>query len=242
MKDKILKGIAVNTIINKLFFVDVLVVVLHILWGDKTYLFNMDWERNIPTMYQSFKMVFAGGIIFCVWLLYKFLKEEKNRKLLSFWLGTSILVILMGFDEGAELHENVPNYFREIIPDFSRWYENIFSSLGFESSIWIVYVLFFFLPIVVVWLIYIFPEVWKVYGKRVYPLILAVIVFFAGALGMEFVSTIGEIWHSSWYEVTMVIEEFLEMLGGTIFMYFGLQELSFAVRKVKEKIMFQLID
>lgn len=240
MKIKELISKRETKVLLSLLLFDVIMVVLHLLFGNKifgnkTIFFNLDWEGNLPTMYQSFKIVFSGAILFCIWLIYKFVIKVKNKKILSFWFGTSILLITMGFDEGAELHESIPQYFRDLLPRFSKWYEEIFRSIDFESSRWIIYVLIVFLPPVTAWLIYVFPTILKRYKKRLLPLIWGVIIFFTGAFVLEFVGTIDDVWRSHWYETIMFAEEFLEMVGGSLFVYFGLKELFFLLDNLEVK-------
>lgn len=217
-----------------LLLIDSCMVLLHIWLGRNFGLFNMDWERNVPTMYQSFKLVLVGSIFLSITIINKFVLRQQVSKINIYWIGLAIILLLMGFDEAAELHETLPFYLREIIPAFTSWYEGLFSQLGFQSSIWIIYVMLL-TPIGLIWFLYVRNVVLRKYGKGLYPLLFATIIFFIGAIGFEFIGTLDEIFFSSNYGIMLILEEFLEMVGGTIFVYYAIVELKRVVLRTNER-------
>ena len=207
-----------------LLLIDCLMVLLHIWLGKNFGLFNMDWERNVPTMYQSFKLVLVGSVFLSIAIINRFILRQRESKINIYWIGLAIVLLLMGFDEAAELHETLPFYLREVIPSFTSWYEGLFSQLGFQSSIWIIYVMLL-APIGLIWILYVGKVVLYKYGKSLYPLLFAILIFFIGAVGFEFIGTLDEIFFSSNYGIMLILEELLEMIGGTIFVYYAVVEL-----------------
>lgn len=183
-------------------------------------------------MYQAFKLIVVGSICLSVFIINHLVLSNKNKKDNYFWIGLTIVFLLMGFDEAAEIHETLPYYIRDLIPAITSWYESLFQSFGFQSSIWIIYVLPFF-PLGVAWVLYILKNILKQYGKRLIPLVLGTCLFFVGAFGFEFIGTLDEVFFSQRYETVLLFEEMFEMVGGTVLVFFGFSELKMWVNQVK---------
>ena len=92
-------------IIIWLLIIDLLLVGLHLLWGDQIYIFNLDYELTIPAYYSGLKLVTIGGLMF---LIFK-LASKRRDKILYFFL--SAFFTILAFDEISELHENLGEYF-----------------------------------------------------------------------------------------------------------------------------------
>lgn len=217
-----------------LLIIDFGVLLMHLVLGKRYGLFNIDWERNVPTMYQSFKLVLVGSIFLTIYIINKYVIRNKEVKDNYYWIGLTIILLAMGFDEVAEIHEIFPFYIRELFPSFSGWYESLFQSFGFQSSIWIIYVLPLF-PFVFAWGLYVLRYVLKQYGKRSVPLIIGIVLFFIGAIVFEFIGTLDDVFFGPKYELVMLVEEMFEMVGGTVFAVFALSELNIFTKLVKNK-------
>lgn len=217
-----------------LLIIDFGVLLMHLVLGKRYGLFNIDWERNVPTMYQSFKLVLVGSIFLTIYIINKYVIRNKEVKDNYYWIGLTIILLAMGFDEVAEIHEIFPFYIRELFPSFSGWYESLFQSFGFQSSIWIIYVLPLF-PFVFAWGLYVLRYVLKQYGKRLVPLIIGIVLFFIGAIVFEFIGTLDDVFFGPKYELVMLVEEMFEMVGGTVFAVFALSELNIFTKLVKNK-------
>ncbi|HOU75789.1 MAG TPA: hypothetical protein PK957_01540 [Candidatus Dojkabacteria bacterium] len=76
-----------------LLLVDFLMLLLHLVFGKKYGLFNIDWERNVPTMYQAFKLIVVGSICLSVFIINHLVLSNKNKKDNYFWIGLTIFFI-----------------------------------------------------------------------------------------------------------------------------------------------------
>ena len=81
---------------------DTLIIVLHILYGQDNLYYALDKENNLPTYYQSIKL-----LIFGLYLLYKSYKDKYNSWFL--WIA-SIIFIYISVDEALAIHEDFPEY------------------------------------------------------------------------------------------------------------------------------------
>lgn len=122
-----------------LLFLDLLIIALHLLFGKAQSFFNLDHERNLPAIYQSFKL-----IIFGLYFLLNSKKANFSKKIKGFVFPISLFFIALGFDELLEIHENVYRIF-EFIPWLrSEIVVDVSLEVGYRSSLWIIY----YLPII----------------------------------------------------------------------------------------------
>ena len=203
--------------------VDFVVILLHLSLGSNYEVFNLDWERNLPTIYQSLKLILAGSTFLSSMYLIKLTKEQ-SPKLLHFLITLGSGLILMGVDEAAEIHESIPFYIQQFQAGPMTVYENFFRTLGYQSSAWILYIIPFIPPLLII-ATYLTPYAISYYKKRFLLLVSAFGIFFLGAIGLEFIGTLDEVFFSTNYGVVMVIEELLEMIGGTMILWFAFEEL-----------------
>lgn len=215
------------------FAIDLIVIILHLLLSSNFNFFNFDWESNLPTIYQGLKLALIGAIFFAITLLLKITKQIKDRNLLLFWFGLALLLILMGFDEAAQIHEFFPLYIAELFPKFADWYTNVFRAIGFNSSIWIAYLLPIF-PIFLLWLLKVAKTAKNKYGKNLLKLLFGFALIFIGAFVFEFIGTTNEIFFSNWFEVVMIFEESFELFGATIILYYAISEIALLSQDIKK--------
>lgn len=213
------KSILISTVIF-----DVLIILLHVLFGQKYALFNIDWESNLPAIYQGLKYILTGSLFLTLVFLFNYSRKKLSRKEKIYWIGLVIIVTLMGFDEVAQVHEWVPYYFAEIFPSINEWYVNIFRSIGFGSSLWIIYLL----PVVLllpIWALIIAKSVWLKHGRKLFPLLIGFFLIFFGAFVLEFIGTTNTVYFSSWIQLVTILEELFEMLGASFILYYVIKEL-----------------
>ncbi|MTI21385.1 hypothetical protein E1176_10170 [Fulvivirga sp. RKSG066] len=88
---------------------------------DITYLFDFDYERNIPTLFSSILLLIASALMW-------FISWECRYKASHYkhWMGLSFVFLFMTVDEFASLHE-------ELIPVF----RSLFNTTGFLHFAWV---------------------------------------------------------------------------------------------------------
>jgi hypothetical protein len=193
---------------------DIILTILHILFGRQNFFFHLDIEHNLPTYYQGFKLIIFG-IIFLVW----FFKRKSNEKMPLFSLPFSLGMIFIGIDEVFEIHENIYRVFE--LTNFFHPERVIEATLdaGYRSSIWIIY----YLPIIftaLIWLGY-FLRHFQEKSKAVFKLlILSCFLVFIVFL-MEILSSSG-LFSDETYFWMITVEETAEAIFGTALVAIGL--------------------
>ena len=119
-----------------LLFFDLLVLVLHILFGKTNSFYHLDFEQNFPTFYQSFKLLIPGIIFF----LLGFSKSVK-WSIKTFVLPLSLVLIFVGLDELLQIHENIYRIFEFFDLFHPSKIVEASTKLGYRSSLWILYYL-----------------------------------------------------------------------------------------------------
>jgi hypothetical protein len=173
---------------------DLFLLVMHFWVGFDTPLWNLDVERNIPTIYQAVKMAVVG-------LLLLFRRSKM-------WvLGLAILYV--GIDEGLEIHEHSETYLHQIWPWMAVAMTDWLVSIGYHSSYWMV----IYSPIVLVfglYLLLVFPSrdwsVWKI--------LLPSIVCFGLVVVVEYLTSQGQMSPTE-YHLWVGFEELFEKVGAT---------------------------
>lgn len=119
-----------------LLFFDLVVLLLHLLMGERSTFFHLDFEQNLPTIYQSAKLIIFGLVFFVLSLNKKIKKGIKG-----FILPLSLCLIFLGLDELLQIHENIYRIFE--LFDWLHPNKIVAASmkLGYRSSLWILYYL-----------------------------------------------------------------------------------------------------
>jgi len=179
-----------------------------------TYFFNIDEEWNLPTFFSVFLFIFIAIILY---IIFKTLHREKKKNTF-YWLSLSILFILLGIDESVAIHE--------------RFIEPLRDWLNLSGIFYYGWVILGILFIFVIFILYI------KFLKSLTPkirnwIILAGIVYIAGALGMEMVGGwYFEIHDNDFlYQIIVTVEEVLEILGLIIFIKTLLSHLKLILSK-----------
>ncbi|MGI6373814.1 MAG: hypothetical protein ACOX0C_00480 [Patescibacteria group bacterium] len=187
-------------IIIWLLIIDLLLVGLHLLWGDQIYIFNLDYELTIPAYYSGLKLVTIGGLMF---LIFK-LASKRRDKILYFFL--SAFFTILAFDEISELHENLGEYFLSLFSNF-----NIFAQASF---MWVIYLS----PIIIGVIALLSYYIYSLRKNRAFSFALVGLIAFILVIVLEFIG--GKIIHlyPQLYYWEIVLEELLEMFGASFFL------------------------
>lgn len=125
-----------KTIFYWLISLDILVLILHLLFGKQNNFFHLDFEQNIPTFYQSFKLIIFG-FIFCILGLRKSIKWN----LRGFILPLALVLTFLGLDELLQIHENIYRVFELFAFLHPSRIVEASMKMGYRSSLWILYYL-----------------------------------------------------------------------------------------------------
>lgn len=200
-----------HKIIIAVLFFDILVLFLHLTFGHISSFFHLDFEHNLPTIYQSAKLIAAGTISTLV-LWQMWIMSKVNKPALIFFGFFAAGFIFLGLDELGQLHEHIDFFVREVRPEYAETQLDLAESLGYYSSTWILY----YTPIIVAsiaYFIYGAKFVWdKIPARKTAYLLM--LFFFAATIFFEFVSNQREV-DPQLYQNYITYEETAEMLGAT---------------------------
>jgi hypothetical protein len=136
----LLKWIKTHQLLVLFVALDLLVVLLHVLFSHSSSFFHLDREYNLPTAYQSLKLLMAGHLALgVIWLKHNFNALKRND--LLFFAPLAAMFIFVGLDELGQLHENVDFFVREVSPQSADAMLGIAESIGYISSTWMLYYL-----------------------------------------------------------------------------------------------------
>lgn len=115
---------------------DLLVLILHLLFGNFNHFFHLDFEQNLPTYYQSFKLIGFGIIFFILGL-----SKSITLNIKSFVIPLSLALAFLGFDELLQIHENIYRIFEFFDLFHPSKIVEASMKMGYRSSLWILYYL-----------------------------------------------------------------------------------------------------
>jgi hypothetical protein len=130
-----------KTVFYCLLSFDALVLVLHLILGNQNHFFHLDFEQNLPTVYQSLKLIIFGGIFFVLGL-----KKSIKLDIKSFILPLSLVLVFLGLDELLQIHENIYRIFESLDLFHPSKIVEASMKMGYRSSLWILY----YLPFIVI--------------------------------------------------------------------------------------------
>lgn len=225
----------IHFIIIAFFVLDIALVILHFSYGQQINYFNIDLEKNLPTLYQGFKLIVISSVIAAI-LVIIYLNQKSLRfdklALVPYWLS----FVYLALDELAEVHENFPEVITQLGGDAVTSYPKLFVSFGFTSAQWL---LFFipFMAVALVYLLYIARYLYKQNTGRIYILVLAIICFTLVPI-IEYwnTSNITNTYSFNERNSLVVLEEYMEMLGATLFLTFNLILLRAYMNKIRQSL------
>ena len=180
-------------------------------------MFSLNREENIPALYSTLSLLFCG-------LLLAIIAAGKNRKRAAYryhWAGLAAIFIYLSMDEALSFHESSTRPLR--------------SALNTEGALFYAWIIPYSIGLVLLLLIYI-KFILNLPGKTRSLLLLAGIVFVAGAIGMELVAGPHDAQFgrdNPVYSLYSTIEEVLEMSGIVIFIYALLSYITSDLNKIR---------
>ena len=209
---------------------DLLIFLLHFIYANKYNFFDLDMEQNLPTFYQSFKLLFESMLLFSIYLLIS-VDKKCSRGVKSFWLILVFIFSYLCIDEAAQIHENIFPTIKSLFPSVIDYpLIGSFSLLqGFHKLNWLViYIPIIF--IIIVLIVYFSIKIFKYYVREF-------IFFITGLLAMIIVPILEYIEikfksNGTLYQYIMTSEELLEMIGVSLIVLFSLEVLSNIYQKL----------
>jgi hypothetical protein len=191
-----------TTIVTLLVTAHILQAALYHLAGfDYSRYLDLDTENNLPTFYSSMALEFSAILLFLIY----WQKKQLYRKESFYWLGLALIFAFLGFDETAQVHEEVSDFFTLIVEASGVLYFPWIIPYGLATGL----IALVYWP----WLIQLPRETQKNF-------VIAGLVFLSGAIGMEMIGA----YHADLYDVydwrytiSYTFEETLEMLGIVLF-------------------------
>ena len=112
-----------KSVIGIIFSLDVLIVILHIVFGKDNAILNLDGENNLPATYSFLKLVVVGIIAFVIFFTNgnKCLRKWSKSLL---WIPFGSLFIYLGFDELFTIHEKTIGYLEPSLLVGLGWFSN----------------------------------------------------------------------------------------------------------------------
>lgn len=164
-------------------------------------LFNVNFEANIPTYYQSFALMVCAVLLV---IISKF--HHAGNEPYRLWGGLAVIFLFLSIDEFTMIHEKFVLPFREI-----------FNTSGFLYFAWVIP---YAVLVGVVGLVYL-KFLLRLPRRTRLLFVVAGLLYVSGALGFElldgyFVSAGVD---NIKFALTNSIEEFLEMFGVIVFLY-----------------------
>ena len=166
-------------------------------------LFDVGDDLSVPSWYSASALLFAAALL----LLIGSFKRRSKDSYAKFWLGLSLIFLLLSLDETSGIHEKAGNLLEGTMKFTGVFYYAwILLGIGFVILIGISYLRF----------------LWSLPSVTRAMFILSGAIFVGGALGMEAIS--------SWYDyrfgkenirysMLTAVEEFMEMIGIVLFIY-----------------------
>jgi len=177
----------------------------------------LDFEQNLPTFYQSFKLIGFGALFVLLGM-----SKQVKLEIKSFILPLGLFLAFLGIDELFQVHENIYRIFE--IFDWLHPSRIVEASmrLGYRSSLWILYYLPFIFLFVFwcgYWLRYFQSKMKSNFGI----IGLSSLCFFAVLLA-EILSSTGS-YSDGIYFWLITLEEAAEMLLGSTLILVGCKTL-----------------
>ena len=197
------------------------------LWGI-TRLIDVDGENTIPAWYSSVILLVCSVLLALITIKNK----QRGDRFRWHWLGLSVLFLFFSMDEAASIHE--------LLVEPTR---NLLNTGGYLYFAWVLPGIGFILMIGALY--------WKFLlnlpTRTRYLFVLAAVTFIGGSIGMEMISgnylyttTQGKVsfnnfagWSGMTFAIITTIEEALEMIGVSIFVYALLDYMSRDFQEVK---------
>lgn len=124
-----------------LLVLDLVMLLLHLAFGKQNHFFHLDFEQNLPTLYQSLKLILFGMLFFVAGL-----NKRVKWEIKGFVLPLAVFITFLGFDELLQIHENIYRIFELFDLFHPSKIVEASMKMGYRSSLWILY----YLPFIVI--------------------------------------------------------------------------------------------
>ena len=167
-------------------------------------LFDLDQERNIPTLYSSIAILLCSALLTVIAVA----RKRKGQQDHPYWIGLAAVFLFLSIDESLSFHERLS------IP-----IKTALNTSGFLVSAWVIPYTFFVIILLLSYLRFLL----NLPRKIRYLMSIAGIIYIAGAIGFEMIG--GFYWELNNYQKDFTFgliaccEESLEMIGILIFAY-----------------------
>jgi hypothetical protein len=201
-----------------LLYLDVVIIALHLIFSPYTDVFHLDVEANVPTVYQSLKLLILGGIGLW-WLRHarhqtkRVMPSHTKKMLWGFVLPLSLGLFMIGIDELFQVHEHSYRFFENTSLLHPEQVVAKSLEIGYRSSLWILY----YSPLIIAgfawtayWLHHFFKQNTKTAKQLGLVLVLVAVVLLA-----EILSSTGDHSHHLYFYL-VTLEEGAEILLATI--------------------------
>lgn len=184
-------------------------------------LLDITLEANIPTWFSSTQAIMTGLVA----ILIARIRSPDDRKKALGWYLTGAFFVYLGIDDAAQIHERVSTFMNDVIKNADD--ETLLSGVLkiFPSYHWQIFFLPVFAIIGVLMMGFIFFEL---RGKKALPVFIAAMACYVVAVGLDYVDGVSQYYDfvlqytsisfDELEHISRAIEEFLEMLGTTLFM------------------------
>ncbi|MZH01943.1 MAG: hypothetical protein F3745_00660 [Nitrospinae bacterium] len=170
-------------------------------------LFMLDLEQNVPTWFSSFLILLSSMLLAVICLT---LQSNADRTCF-YWGSLAVLFLFLSIDEAAGVHELLMSPVR-----------NYFNTSGFFYFAWVIPAMLVVLACAIIYLRFLLSLPRDIMLR----MILAAFIYVSGAIGMEMVSGAVRSYNgetegtrSLTYEMVVILEESLEMIGMAFFIY-----------------------
>jgi hypothetical protein len=166
-------------------------------------LFNVGTERNLPTFYSSFAMLFSAGLLGLI----AFAVRGGARSTMFYWMGLAAVFVLLSLDEMLVLHEKLIEPVRAAL-----------DTSGVFHYAWVIPYGIFVLLFAALYVRFLA----RLPRRTATLFVVAGGMFVAGAVGVEMIGGHWFVTHGRenvMYVVLQTLEETLEMTGIVVFIY-----------------------
>ncbi|SHM62806.1 hypothetical protein SAMN04488057_102385 [Cyclobacterium lianum] len=181
-------------------------------------LFDFNQEGNIPAFFSSLLLLVAAIFLYLVYRI-----ERKQKQNAIGWLGLSIVFVFLTLDEATQIHEFLIGYSREL-----------FDVSGYLYYAWIIP---YSAALLLLGIIYI-PFFRHLNRRMLLFMLVSGAIFLSGAIGMEMLG--GNQMDSEGFGLLYMsyytLEETLEMIGTSVFIYALIWYISTIKRKITFKV------
>ncbi|MHA2254407.1 MAG: hypothetical protein ACXAD7_28965 [Candidatus Kariarchaeaceae archaeon] len=165
-------------------------------------LFDFDKEKNIPTLFSSITLILTSLLLFFIALSHK-----KSKTSYLPWIGLTIIFLFLALDETSSIHEKLSVIVHDLLNTSGLFYYAWVIPYGLFILIFVGFYMKFLIHL---------PK------KIMILFLLSGATYVVGALGFEmYGARLVELGSSNTilYSILYTVEELLEMLGITIFIY-----------------------